>query len=47
MGTWAECMKESERYRLPIMEQVSPVDKRHSIGHTVSDTVIALHDDRR
>ena len=43
---WAKWVKESGRYRLPIMEWVSHWNKRHSTGNIVNSIVIALYGDR-
>lgn len=41
-GGWAEWLKETGRYRLPVTECVSHENKRHSVRNTVSDTVTVM-----
>ena len=44
-GGWAEWVKGSGKYRLPVMEGVSHGDQRYSIGNIVSGSIIALYGD--
>ena len=44
--SWAKWVKGSGRYRLPVMEQISHRNKRHSISNIVNDTAIVLYGDR-
>lgn len=46
-GIWAKWVKGNERYKYPVIEQVSHENKRYNIGNLVNSTVIALYDDRR
>ena len=43
---WAKWVKRSGRYRLPVTEQISQGNKRHSIGNIVNGIVIALYGDK-
>ena len=43
---WAKWVKESGRYRLPVMEQTSHGNKRHRIGIIADDIVTVLYGDR-
>lgn len=46
VGEWAKWMKESRRYRLPVIDRVSHGRKKYSVKNTVSGPM-ALHGDRR
>ena len=46
LGRWAKWVKGRRRTRLPVLELISQGNKRHSLGNTVSDTVMELYVDR-
>ena len=43
---WAKEIKRIKRNKLPALKEVKPGDIVYSIGNTISNTIITLHDDR-
>ena len=45
-GEWVKQVKETKRFKLPVIKQVSHENEKDSIGNTANNIVIMLYGDR-